>query len=236
MNHSFKIVALIPARSGSKGIPDKNIKIYKEYPLMAHSIKIALESEYINEVYVSTDSIDYQNIAILYGAKVTPLRPPNISDDLSPDIETFQHFIQMFKDRDEKIPDIIIHLRPTYPNRKIDILNNCIELFINNYNNYDSLRSIVEIKKSPYKMYFIKNNHLIPFIENYNNLIEPYNQARQNFPLPYLHNGCIDIIKTDTIIKYNLLSGYNIYPFIMDENETDDIDILSDFITSENKN
>ena len=85
-------------------------------------------------------------------------------------------------------------------------------------------------------MYFIKNNHLIPFIENYNNLIEPYNQARQNFPLPYLHNGCIDIIKTDTIIKYNLLSGYNIYPFIMDENETDDIDILSDFITSENKN
>ena len=233
----MNIVALIPARSGSKGLIDKNIKLYKNEPLMAHSIKIALESEYINEVYVSTDSEKYQNIALQYGAKITPLRPSNISDDLSPDIDTFKHFIQMFEDNKEKIPDIIVHLRPTYPNRNIKLLNECIKIFMDNknYSNYDSLRTVVKIDKTPYKMYYIKNDLLIPFIKTHHIYFEPYNQPRQLFEDTYLHNGCIDIIKTSVITKYNLLSGFNILPFIMNEDEINDIDNIIDFIKSENK-
>jgi CMP-N,N'-diacetyllegionaminic acid synthase len=231
----LNIVALIPARSGSKGIINKNIKIYKGIPLLAHSIKIALGSKYISEVYVSSDSEEYNNIAIKYGAKITPLRSKEISDDLSPDIDTFIHFLNMYKN-DKEIPDIIIHLRPTYPNRSLELLNKTIEYFLNNYNNYDSLRTVVLIKKTPYKMYYIdSNNNLIPFIKKHNMFNEPFNQARQNFPETYLHNGCIDIVKSNIIIKNNLLSGDNILPYIMNDNEIDDIDDLSDFTISENK-
>jgi N-acylneuraminate cytidylyltransferase len=231
MNKNIKIVALIPARSGSKGIINKNIKLYKGIPLLAHSVKIALECKYINKVFVSTDSSEYQKIALDYGSELMPLRPIEISDDLSPDIDTFKHFLNWIEDK----PDIIIQLRPTYPNRSIELLNNCIEYFTDNYENYDSLRTVVPIEKTPYKMYYIENNILNPFLSIYKNIQEPFNQARQNFPQSYLHNGCIDIIKSDFVLKKNLLSGKKILPFIMNENEIDDIDNIIDFEKAENK-
>jgi len=231
MDKNIKIVALIPARSGSKGIIDKNIKLYKGIPLLAHSINIAKKCQYINKIYVSTDSEKYMKIALEYGTEYMPLRPIDISDDISPDIDTFKHFLNWIDDK----PDIIIHLRPTYPNRTIELLNKCIEYFIEKYENYDSLRTVISIDKTPYKMYYIENNNLIPFLKCYENIIEPFNQARQIFPKSYLHNGYVDIIKSEVVLKENLLSGKKILPFIMDENEIDDIDNIIDFKKSENK-
>lgn len=234
----MKIIAIIPARSGSKGIPNKNIKLYKGKPLLAHSILQALQSKYITEVYVSTDSQEYKEIALEYGALVPFLRPSQFADDLSPDIDLFNHFLVHYHENINTIyPDIIVQLRPTYPNRTVELIDNCIEIFINNYDNYDSLRTVIPLNKSPYKMYYIdEQNMLIPYLLKYKDIVEPYNQARQLLPQTYLHNGCIDIIKTDTIITKNLLSGNNIYPFIMDENENNDIDTEEDLINSEKKN
>lgn len=224
------IVALIPARSGSKGIEHKNIKLYKNKPLLAHSIEIAFQSQYIDNVYVSTDSLEYKEIANQYGANVI-IRPKEISEDLSSDIEVFQHFLGNI----DKIPDIIVHLRPTYPNRTKELLDNSIQKFIENYNEYDSLRTVIKIDKTPYKMYTIEKNYLLPIIKNHPFLIEPYNQPRQYFLDTYLHNGCIDIVKTSCIINNHLLSGTKILPFIMDSNENNDIDNIYDFILSEQK-
>jgi len=234
----MKIIAIIPARSGSKGIPNKNIKLYKGKPLLAHSILQALQSKYITEVYVSTDSQEYKEIALEYGALVPFLRPPQFSEDLSPDIDLFNHFLVHYQENNNTTyPDIIVQLRPTYPNRTVELIDNCIEIFINNYDNYDSLRTVIPLNKSPYKMYYIdEQNMLIPYLLKYKDIVEPYNQARQLLPQTYLHNGCIDIIKTDTIITKNLLSGNNIFPFIMDENENNDIDTEEDLINSEKKN
>jgi CMP-N,N'-diacetyllegionaminic acid synthase len=234
----MKIIAIIPARSGSKGIPNKNIKLYKGKPLLAHSILQALQSKYITEVYVSTDSQEYKEIALEYGALVPFLRPPQFSEDLSPDIDLFNHFLVHYQENNNTTyPDIIVQLRPTYPNRTVELIDNCIEIFINNYDNYDSLRTVIPLNKSPYKMYYIdEKNMLIPYLLKYKDIVEPYNQARQLLPQTYLHNGCIDIIKTDTIITKNLLSGNNIFPFIMDENENNDIDTEEDLINSEKKN
>lgn len=234
MNNNYNIVALIPCRSGSKGIIDKNIKIYKGIPLMAHSINVALQSKYIKDVYVCTDSKKYQDIALHYGAKITAIRPENISGDLSPDIDTFKFFLNYFDG------DIIVHLRPTYPNRSVELLDDTIEKFINSYNNYDSLRTVIKIDKCPYKMYHIDNddkncNKLVPVIKEFNDYVEHYNQARQLFPTTYLHNGCIDIVKSKIITEKNMLSGNNIYPYIMDEYENNDIDTIDDFINSELK-
>ena len=235
MNNIKKIVAFIPARSGSKGIPNKNIQLYKDEPLIVHSIKLAKKNDYIHEVYVSTDSPQYKEIAIKYGANVPFLRPKEISDDLSPDIDCFKHFLEWYFKEYHFYPDILIHLRPTYPNRTTKLLNDCILTFIDNYNEYDSLRTVIPIDKTPVKMYFIEDKKLIPYFPNFNAIVEPYNQARQLFAQSYLHNGCIDIIKTSTIINDNLLSGKNIYPYIMDKDEDCDIDTEADLIHSQNK-
>jgi len=238
-----KIIALIPARSGSKGIPNKNIKQYNGKPLMAHSIELAKSCSLISQVFVSTDSEEYKNIAEQYGAIVPFLRPLDISGDLSSDYETFKHFLEYLENKNDNKNDnkieikevIIIHLRPTYPNRSKELLEDCINTFLNNYDKYDSLRTVIPIDKSPYKMYYISSNNLIPFFDKYNEIKEPYNQARQLFPQTYLHNGCIDIVKGSVILDKNSMSGTNIYPYIMDENENNDIDSESDLINSEKK-
>lgn len=232
---NYKIIALIPARSGSKGIPNKNIRLYKGKPLIAHSIDIAKKCELISEIYVSTDSEEYKKIAEEYGAKVPFLRPVELADDLSPDIDCFKHFLDYYLLNNDNIENlIIVHLRPTYPNRNVETLTNCINIFIQNYLLYSSLRTVIPIDKTPCKMYYIEDNKLIPYFMEWNNIKEPYNQARQLFSQTYLHNGCIDIIKA-SIIKEGTMSGERIYPYIMEEDENNDIDTENDLINLEKK-
>lgn len=223
------ILAIIPARSGSKGIKNKNIKIYNDKPLLVHSIDIAIESKYISEVIVSTNSSEYKKIAESHGALVPYLRPEEISLDLSTDFEYLKYHIDWCISNGKKIPDLIVQLRPTYPNRNIKILNETINIMINNYDKYDSLRTVVKFEKSPFKMYRIKDDNLIPLFKKIDDIDEPYNQCRQILPDTYLHNGYIDIIKSDIINKYNSVTGNKIYPYIMNTEETNDIDTLEDW-------
>ncbi len=225
------IYSLITARSGSKGIKDKNIINYNGFPLIYHSIKISNDCSYINKTFVSTDSEQYSTICKNYGAEVPFIRPANLAQDLSTDYEVFDHFINYLKNNNEILPDIILHLRPTYPNRNLDFLNKCIETYIKNFNNYDCLRTVCKFDKNPQKMYYIENNNLIPYFKTYNNIKEPYNMPRQIFDQSYIHNGCIDLIKTNTLINLKSMTGNNIYPIIM--NEIDDIDSLDDLKKSE---
>lgn len=228
------ILALIPARSGSKGIINKNIKLYNNKPLIVHTINQAKKSKYITDIIVSTDSQEIAEISKNAGANVPFLRPKEISEDLSTDYEFMLHAINWLNENN-KIPDMIIHLRPTYPNRKVEDIDQCIEIFKNNINNYSSLRSVVLTDISPYKTYKIDSNKLIPLFEEVDDIKEPYNKARQLLPKTYWHNGCIDITKNDTIIYNGSVSGNKIYPYIMNKDELDDIDTIEDWIQSENK-
>ena len=225
------IYSLICARSGSKGLKDKNILNYNGHPMIAHSIIISKKCNLINQTFVSTDSQKYADISLKYGAEIPFIRPKDLSEDLSTDYDVFEHFIQFLKNNSDKytMPDFIIHLRPTYPNRSVSLITDCIQQFINNYNHYDSLRTVIQIDKNPQKMYKIIDNTLIPFFKTYNNINEPYNCPRQLFEKTYLHNGCIDIVKTKIITDLKSMSGNSIYPYIMDESENNDIDSIKDF-------
>jgi len=230
------ILCLIPARSGSKGIIDKNIKILNNKPLIAHTIEQAKNSNYYKNnqmrIIVTTDSENYGNIAKEYGAEVPILRPIEIAQDLSTDLECIKHMVDYLKENENYIPDIILHLRPTQPRRKVEDIDKCLDIFINNYNKYDSLRSVVPYEKSPYKMYEIKDNILKPLFKTLiiNNVTieEPYNQCRQLLPQTYLHNGYIDILKP-SLLFFNNISGDVIYPFIMNKEDTIDIDTIDDW-------
>ena len=223
-----KILCLIPARSGSKGIPHKNIKDFKGKPLLAWSIEQAQNSKYQMKIIVSTDSKKYRKIAIKYGAEAPFLRPSEISQDLSTDFECIKHALDWLKTNEKYSPDIILHLRPTQPCRKVDDIDACLDIFINQREKYDSLRTVVPFGKSPYKMYSITNNTLTPLFQTYKNINEPYNQCRQKLPQCYLHNGYIDILNAKNIDK-NMLSGEKIYPYVMKKTDTIDIDTNEDW-------
>lgn len=229
-----EILCIIPARSGSKGIKHKNIKIFKGKPLLAWSIEQAMQSSYKMRIIVSTDSIEYKDISLEYGAEVPFLRPKEISQDESIDIELISHAINFLEENEKYKPDIILQLRPTQPLRKVEDIDNCLKIFIEKFDKYDSLRTVVEYEKSPFKMYTISNDkkNLLPLFDSIENIKEPFNQCRQFLPKTYLHNGYIDIIKT-SILKDNTISGKNIYPYIMNKKDTIDIDNINDWNKAE---
>jgi len=230
------ILCLIPARSGSKGIIDKNIKLLNNKPLLCHSIDQAKESKYYKNkqmrIIVTTDSEKYANIAKEYGAETPILRPSEISQDLSTDLEFMKHMTTYLKENENYNPDIILQLRPTQPKRKIEDIDKCLDLFIENYKEYDSLRTVVPFEKSPFKMYVMKDNVLTPLFKTLevdcNIIIEPYNQCRQFLPETYLHNGYIDILKPYLLLQ-DKISGDKIYPYLMNKEDTIDIDTLDDW-------
>lgn len=227
----MKILCIIPARSGSKGITDKNIKNFKGKPLMAWSIEQAKQTNFYNQmrIIVSTDSKQYAEIAKKWGAEVPFLRPKEISGDFSTDYECIKQAVEWLKKNENYNPDIILQLRPTQPCRNVDDINKCLELFLENRDKYDSLRTVVKFDKSPYKMYNINDkNELEPLYKEINQIKEPYNQCRQILPKTYLHNGYIDILNTE-IIEKGTISGTRIYPYIMNKKDTIDIDTMDDW-------
>lgn len=227
------IVCFIPARGNSESLPLKNICDYKNKPMIVHSIELALQSKLIDKVYVDTDSEIIANIAREAGATIPYIRPIELAQSLTTDFETVTNFIEKLNLNDD---DIIVHLRPTYPNRSLEFLNKCIELFKNS-KDYDSLRTVTKLEKTPFKTYTINNNCLIPLFKTIQIgdkiITEPYNRCRQELPQTYIHNGCIDIFRVITV-KNGSITGDKILPVIMNEN--DDIDTLEDLKRSLEKN
>jgi CMP-N,N'-diacetyllegionaminic acid synthase len=225
----MNILCLIPARSGSKGIKDKNIKLLNGKPLIAWTIEQAIKSKYKMKIVVSTDSEKYAKVAKEWGAEVPFIRPKEISQDLSTDIEFIKHAIEWLDKNEKYKPDIIIQLRPTSPLRKVEDIDKTLDIFIENYNKYDSLRSVYEIDKTPFKMYQINDNKLKPLLPKFEEIKEPFNCCRQIFPKTYLHNGYIDIMNPK-LLNNNIISGNNIYPYIMSPSDNIDLDTDNDWV------
>lgn len=224
------IWAIIPARSGSKGIPNKNIKHFAGKPLIVWSIEQAKKSKYISRIFVNTDGQDIANIAIENGAEVPFLRPIELSDDTATDFLFMAHFLDYLKEEAIAYPDFLVQLRPTSPLRKTELIDQCIQKFIQEEAHYDSLRTVVPTDKTPFKMYTISDDgNLDPLFYQIQNIKEPYNQCRQVLPKTYLHNGYVDIVKPSTIRVKQSISGDKILPFVMDRNETVDIDTPKDW-------
>lgn len=227
------ITGLIPARGGSKGISKKNIKLFNNKPLIIHSIELSEKCKYITSTIVTSDNDEIINISKQFGADVPFKRPDEISQDLSIDSEFIEHYIQwMLKNKPDDLPELIVQLRPTYPNRTLEHLNKMIKIMIEN-ESYTSLRTVIDNVKSPYKMYRNINNILVPLFEEVDGLEEPYNNCRQRLPNIYLHNGYIDIIRVSSYLKTKSITGNKIYPYIMNLNEVDDIDTIEDWKKAE---
>ena len=224
------VVALIPARSGSKSVVDKNIKLLGGHPLIAYSIAAAQLASEIDCVIVSTDTEKYANIARKYGAEIPFLRPPEISGDNSTDYEWVKHALDWMQNREGSIPNYIIHLRPTTPLREIEVIDNAIKYMIGN-TKATALRSAHKTHLTPYKMFKLTGEYMIPFL-SHEKVKEFYNLPRQVFEDAYIPNGYVDIIRPSIFLNAGLLHGNRIKLW-----ETDvipDIDTIADFSFANN--
>lgn len=224
----MNILAIIPARSGSKSVPHKNIRNINGKPMLAYSIEHAKASKYINRIIVSTDSNEYAKIALEYGAEVPFLRPEEYATDTSLDIDVFRHALKTLKETEGYEADIVVQLRPTYPIRDVKDIDAMIEMVVES-ETVDSVRSIGPAKEIPYKMWHMnEDGRITPIMTT---IKECYNMPRQELPKVYYQNACIDVLRPRVIFEMNSMSGNEILGYVMDKNF--DIDTEEEFKVAE---
>ena len=190
-----KLSALIPARGGSKGVPKKNIKELIDHPLMAYSIAACKMAGSIDRVIVSTDNQEIADIAIKYGAEVPFMRPPELAQDNSKDIDVIEHYFEQVGG------DEVVYIRPTTPLRNPDVIDDCVDnYFKNQREKCTGVRSMHELPESPHKMFMINDDgECCGFFPDFNGIKNYTNLPRQMFPKAYQPNGYLDIVKRSTL-------------------------------------
>ncbi len=224
-----KSFGIIPARSGSKGIPDKNISLILGHPLMAYSVAVAKQCPSLSKVIVSTDSERYADVARNYGAEVPFLRPAELAQSSSTDLEYLQHALFWMEDHWGEVPEYIVLLRPTTPVRTPECVERAIEL-MKATESVSAVVSVHSIEECPYKWMIIGETGYLksPFSE-----LEPddVNLPRQQFPKMYFPNGYVDILKSRNIIEAGCLYGECAFPYVIEE-PVIDIDTPDDLATA----
>lgn len=232
--HSLEVLALIGARSGSKGIPDKNIRILAGKPLMAWIIEAAKNSKYVTRVIVSTDSEKYAKIARTFGAEAPFIRPKEISGDRSTDLEYINHALGWLKEHENYEPDIVLRLVPTAPLQKPEDIDAAIEKLVADSKAHSAM-VIAEAFQQPSKALKIiqepdGNTRLVSYITGKGRDTDPV--ARQGYEKTYFRANVI-ASRLDTIKKLNSLSGDYVQYHIIPQERAADIDSEVDFLVAE---
>ncbi|HLG03170.1 MAG TPA: acylneuraminate cytidylyltransferase family protein [Bacteroidia bacterium] len=223
-----RILALIPARGGSKAVKKKNIHLLNNKPLIAYSIETALASGIFDKVLVTTDNEEIAGIARDYGAYVPFLRPAELAQDDTTDLPVYKHAITWLQENDQYVPDIIAWLRPTCPLRTPEDIRSAVALL--KASSSDWVRSVCEAEHHPYWMYSLDNGKLNSFIENID--LKKY-YRRQLLPPVFRLNGAVDVTWRETIMEKNLLYTGNISGYVMPGERSIDIDTILDFALAE---
>src|SRR5689334_22636780 len=149
-----EILALIPARGGSKGIPRKNIRLFSGSPLIAWSIAAARQSESVTRVIVSTDDEEIAAVARAWGAETPFLRPAEFSQDKTTDLPVFEHALKWLAENENYDPDVVIQLRPTSPIRPKTMVDEAVRILLE-HADADSVRGVVPAGQNPHKMWIL---------------------------------------------------------------------------------
>jgi N-acylneuraminate cytidylyltransferase len=227
-----EVLAIIPARGGSKGIPRKNIRSFAGLPLIAWSIAAAKQSRLVTRVVVSTDDEEIAEVARRLGAEVPFLRPSELAQDLSVDYPLFEHALTWFKENENYQPDILIQLRPTSPIRPVEMVDLAIQLLLDQPEAH-SVRGVIPSGQNPYKMWRIGADNRMQPLLTVEGVPEPFNAPRQQLPQTFWQTGHIDVIRTSVVLEMKSLSGNVILPYFVDPAYTVDIDSPRDWSRAE---
>ncbi len=223
-----EVLALVPARGGSKSIPRKNIRLFAGHPLIAYSIAAGLQASAVTRVIVSTDDEEIASVARQYGAETPFLRPAELAQDATTDLPVFQHALKWLDEHEGYRPEIVVQLRPTSPVRPSDCVDRAIEILIR-YPEADCVRGVIPSGQNPFKMWRIDAAGRMAPLMQVDGLAEPYNAPRQSLPQTYWQTGHIDAMRVSTILRKGSLSGEVILPLLIDPRYSIDIDSLNDW-------
>ena len=212
LNIGDEIWALVPARSGSKGIPHKNLQQLSGVSLLGLSVFAGVNCPLIKRTYISTDAPQYAREGEKYGGLAPFLRPSEASSDSSTDLEVFQHFLQWLTAQGMTLPKFIVHLRPTTPSRNPEQLVAAITLATSLGDSFTSLRSVHLASESPFKWFKKDSDSFLTTLDGQRNL-DSANRSRAEFPDVYIPTGYIDIIRTKFLLESGLLHGDSVFGF-----------------------
>lgn len=206
------VLALIPARGGSKGVPEKNLRELLGSPLLAYSVVAAARTRLVNRIVVTTDDDKIAEAARRFGAEAPFRRPVTLAGDLSQDVEYVKHALDWFECHENWQPELVMLLRPTTPLRDPDVLDQAIQVMQTDLL-ATSLRSAHPLNEPPQKMLQIKNNRFTGFFPD-DDRADYFNLPRQNFPQAYHPNGYVDIVRSAHLKKTGKLYGAEIRPLV----------------------
>lgn len=223
------IISLIPARGGSKSIPQKNIRLLEGVPLLAYSIAASLQASKVYRTIVSTDSEEIAEQARAWGAEVPFIRPAQLAEDHTLDYPVFEHALRWLEQEEDYRAAIVVQLRPTSPFRPPGSVDEAIELL--RRTGADSVRTVIPSGQNPYKMWRIEKDRMEPLLGD--EFKEPYNMPRQKLPQTYWQTGHIDVMRYETIMDMRSMTGQHIAPYIVDPSYAIDLDTERDWRMAE---
>jgi N-acylneuraminate cytidylyltransferase len=229
MTNVQHILALVPARGGSKGLPRKNILPIGGHPLIAWSIAAGLQAETVDRVVCSTDDPEIAEVAARCGAEVPFLRPAELAMDDTLDLPVFQHAMDWLEREQGWRADVVVQLRPTSPLRFPGQVDEAVRLLLANPQ-ASGVRTVIPAPANPFKMWLLpESTHdewMRPLLE-VTGMTEPFNMPRQKLPQAYWQTGTIDVVRAD-VIRAGQMSGQRLLPFLVDPRQSIDIDGPSD--------
>ncbi len=226
-NKKIRKVGLIPARSGSKRVPGKNIRPLNGHPLIAYSIQSALESEVFDAVVCVTDDEQYAAIAEYYGCSVPILRPAEISGDKSPDIEWVSWILKFFEDKGEHF-DVFSILRPTSPLRTAASIRSAFDILVES--GADSVRAVEKCSQHPGKMWVINGAYMHPILPYHNEKAPWHSSQYAALPEIYVQNASLEMAWVRNVKGHNSIAGNLIAPLVSTGYEGVDVNEEFDWV------
>lgn len=224
----MKVLAVIPARRGSKSILRKNLALLASKPLIAWTIETALACSRLSRVIVSTDDQEITEVARRYGAEVPFLRPAELAQDDTPDLPVYQHALSWLAEHEGYCPDIVVWLRPTAPLRTVQDVECAIQILIRT--GADCVRSVCLAEHHPYWMKRLDGDRLMPFLDG---IDESKYYRRQLLPPVYRLNGAVDVTWRRTVMQKGLLYSGDVRGYLMPAERSVDLDKELDFVLAE---
>jgi N-acylneuraminate cytidylyltransferase len=228
-----RVLAVVPARGGSKGLPRKNILPLGGHPLIAWSIAAGLQAQTVSRVLCSTDDAEIAQVAARYGAEVPFLRPAELAMDDTLDLPVFQHALEWLEREHGWRADVVVQLRPTSPLRFLGQVDEAVRLLLATPE-ATGVRTVIPAPANPFKMWLLPEPADAPWLRPLlpvPGLAEPFNMPRQQLPQAYWQTGTIDVVRAD-VIRGGRMSGDRLLPLIVDPRQSIDIDGPADLIAA----
>jgi N-acylneuraminate cytidylyltransferase len=225
------VMAVVPARGGSKGLPGKNLRLLGGVPLVAHAIRQAAAAVTVDRVVVSTDSPEIAEVARAEGAEVPFLRPAALATDTATDLAVFDHLLRFLAEAEGDLPELLVQVRATSPIRRPQVIDLAVRKMLARPD-ATSLRSVSPAPFSPYKMWHVGDDSRLSQVAPVPGMKDPYDQPRQALPPAFAQDGLVDVIRSRTILDDQSMAGSTILGLLHPERAID-IDSLDDLRLAE---